>query len=281
MYNKPATMIILLLFQLLSYIVVKSRGYNFDHCYDGFLPYGNCTEIDNDGALGLLTYRSVLVRDGYLDTGLRWGCPFGADSCPSGFNFYGWFKFRGYPKSCSDYGIVASSKLFSLRILGNGHLVAFTWTNDREWRAETMQPILLDIWYPVILRFNYSSISKTGTLSLNLQGQASAVQHNFRTPTEKSSSEKFIFGGNETKAESYGIQMDRVYVDSPVRKLSDLSNSLINAPILRAYCYGKPYFTFAKDFQCFWLDIWSPNTWKKSEEACNRLHSAWNWDLGS
>uniref|UniRef100_A0A915KA61 Uncharacterized protein n=1 Tax=Romanomermis culicivorax TaxID=13658 RepID=A0A915KA61_ROMCU len=118
------------------------------------------------------------MNNGYLDFGKKSGCPYDTNSCQNGFNLYGWVKFLSYPSMCSQYGVIVSTDQFNIHILGNGHLAVYVWMeNDREWYAETVQPVILNVYYPIVMQYYHNSETKEGSIQLIMQDQLSAIQN--------------------------------------------------------------------------------------------------------
>uniref|UniRef100_A0A915I2W1 Uncharacterized protein n=1 Tax=Romanomermis culicivorax TaxID=13658 RepID=A0A915I2W1_ROMCU len=219
-----------------------SIQYAFESCTDdNAKPFGNCTVRQRDGAIGSESVNTVILKDGYLDMGLQSGCPFVNDSCRSGFSFYGWLKVFDYPKSCDAFAIYVSSGQFNIHILGNGHLAAYVWmANDTEWYVESLQPILLNIFYPVVLQFHYFG-SKNGSLQLILQDQLSGVSNCSQFRTYKPPKQNLVFGGDGVSIDhSAYVQLDRSRVSNPVSSIQNAMAELIDPPARQSACSGMP-----------------------------------------
>uniref|UniRef100_A0A915KLB9 Uncharacterized protein n=1 Tax=Romanomermis culicivorax TaxID=13658 RepID=A0A915KLB9_ROMCU len=247
-----------------------SIQYAFESCTDdNAKPFGNCTVRQRDGAIGSESVNTVILKDGYLDMGLQNGCPFVNDSCRSGFSFYGWLKVFDYPKSCDAFAIYVSSGQFNIHILGNGHLAAYVWmANDTEWYVESLQPILLNIFYPIVLQFHYFG-SKNGSLQLIMQDQLSGVSNCSQFRTYKPPKQNLLFGGDGVSIDhSAYVKLDRSRVSNPVSSIRNAMAELIDPPARQSACSKKPHSILTRSFQCFWVQDKVSN-WSTSYSLCN------------
>lgn len=228
--------------------------------------------VSHDGAVGAESANTVWIQNGYLDYGQYWyGCPYKYNSCPAGFSFYGWMKFKAYPHSCSDHGVVTSTEIFNVHLLGNGHLAVYVWLpNGLEYYAESAQPIALDIWYPIVVQFQQGYAKNSWTLSVYAQNQLVAISFNGRSRTYFPPHSNLLFGGDGAGELSHNcsVQIDRTTFDVKVQDLTNIYQILLNTYIRQAYCAGK-YGIQPHSLTCYWVEA-VPLDWTEAYSSCRK-----------
>uniref|UniRef100_A0A915I6F8 Uncharacterized protein n=1 Tax=Romanomermis culicivorax TaxID=13658 RepID=A0A915I6F8_ROMCU len=242
-------------------------GYAFENCDDSSTHHGNCTVVQRDGAIGSESVNSIILNGGYSDFGKKSGCPYEAGACQKGFSFYGWVKFFAYITPCENYGVYVSNQQFAIHLQGNGRLSVYVWMkNDAQWQAESVQPVQLGFWYPLILQFDYNRTLGNGTMVLWLQSQQVAFSNCTEKRTFKPVADNMVFGGDDHFT---NIQIDRTNWDSEIQSMEHIVGVLIDPPAREGNCHSKPYSTLTRPFQCFWLQKDDHKNWTEAYKACD------------
>lgn len=227
--------------------------------------------IARDGAIGAESVNSVWIKEGYLDYGPYWyGCPYKNNTCPNGFSLYGWIKFKAYPQSCGDYHVVVSTEVFNIHLLGNGHLAVYTWlSNGTEYYAETLVPVMLNTYYPVVVQFQYFSTNNTWQLMVVLQSQLSAIALKGRTRTYIPPNLNLLFGGNGNGSSSHSasIQLDRMTLDYQPQAYAYIYQVMMDVSARQYYCNAK-YGILTQPLSCYWFE-YGPLNWTEANSACS------------
>lgn len=216
---------------------------------------------------------TVWIQDGYLDYGSFWtGCPYKTNTCQTGFSFYGWIKFKSYPRSCTDSGVVVSTEVFNMHLRGNGHLAVYAWLADgTEYLAESSQPISLDIWYPIIIQFEHVTESNGfWKLSLYAQGQLIGFVSTGHSRTYTPPNTNLLFGGsgNGDITRSTSIELDTCTFDYAPKDFATIYQSLLNIFLRQAYCAGK-YGLQTNTLNCYWVET-GPMNWGDAYSSCSK-----------
>lgn len=231
---------------------------------------GNCTIIQKDGAIGSQSVNSVWIQGGYLDYGARAGCPYKNNTCPNGFSYFGWTKFKAYPSSCDEFGVVVSTEVFNIHILGNGHLAVYAWLpNGTEYYAESLVPVMLNIYYPIMVQFQYFSTNNTWRLVVLVQSQlfAGAITGRPRTYTPPVSNLLFGGSGNGSASRNASVQLDRILLDSKPVPWEVMYQALIDVSSRQTWCARKGG-VLTQPLTCYYVET-APLNWTKAYSSCS------------
>lgn len=258
--------------------------YPFDSCSDSsgrFSYIGNCTTSYAavwDNKTQTLD-KSVQIRDGYIDFGVSdfeylFYQDSGQYSCLT-FTFYGWvalgFPYYNFPYDklgCNFFGVIISTPVFNIQLLGNGHLLFYVWCSGLEWKMET--PQFFDMadnlkhFLPIILSFDGQ------TMKAVVQGQLVALvtqgsgRRTYTPPTNK-----LVFGGNGVnKSNSINMAIDRVNLVPYKDSLKTAYQYLINIPARRQACKDAG-FNLTNTLTCY-------GVFKKPYTLANANNDCWN-----
>lgn len=256
----------------------------FESCYDyGSQPVGNCTVLYNAGAIGAESVNHVLIKNGYLDYGPYWsGCPFKNNTCPTGFSYYGWVMFKAYPETCDDYGVIASTEVFNIHLLGNGHLAVYAWLpSGTEYYAETIEPMMLNIFYPIVIQFQYFSSNNSWVLSVVAQSQLLGWALFGKPRTYVPPNLNLLFGGSGNGLHSHNatIQIDRTTLDFMPRDLSYIYQVTMDVLLRQSYCTGL-YGVQTQSMTCYYVQRWVNLNWTNAYKTCEQNAFTYGYSYG-
>lgn len=192
-------------------------------------------------------------------------------------------KFRAYPANCSDYGIVVSTEVFNIHLLGDGHLAVYVWSpNGIEYYAESITPIPLNIWYPIIVQFQRTTTASNEAWKLFVYAQNQLIAAAFvgqnRTYTPPNSNLLFGGSGNGQLSHNTSVQLDSTTFDATVTDLSAVYQTLLNVYLRQAYCSGK-YGIQTNPLTCFWVES-LPLTWTEAYSSCSKTAASYGFPFG-
>lgn len=189
-----------------------------------------------------------------------------------GWSYYGWLQFSSYPTNCTDFAVIISSPMFNLHLLGNGHLAAYTWLpNGTEYYAESVNPVLLDIWYPVFLEFKIFTANSTNTLSIFAQGQLIAVTQVARQRTYTPPTSNLVFGGTgiRTNSKSANVKFDRAFFDTAPKDITTYFQNIMDVAGRRTACVTGKAGILMRNLTCYWVETVALS-WSSAYANCQK-----------
>lgn len=213
-----------------------------------------------------------------------YGCPFvNVSTCTNGFSYHGWTKFIEYPYNCSmkTFGVIVSTPMLNIHLLDNGHLAAYAWLpNTTEYYVESMVPVLLNAWMPVIVELRYFSTNSSYLLTMIAQDQLLAQTNVGRRRTYTPPSNHLLFGGTGVKNASYSasVRFDRTYIENPPQPLSTYYDRLVDQTSRQYYCtINKGALT--RPLTCYWVET-GAMTWTNAYANCYKQARSYGFSYG-